>query len=195
MVYNCFTLLNIHFFSLLKIHANLHISYIIISVSTTLLYRIRQAKTDDLEVVDVDGSYLYKKCQRLEKRGMSTAALDLPSSPPVSGWEIVSETNAAVLSQKLPYVTNGTVYTYLARQTCQDSGLGTFRALTRGYTHWASGRISTISINVQHPTNCHVQSVMKPSMKPGTYHVWLMLQRCDMGYASVLRATCECAAG
>ena len=32
-------------------------------------------------------------------------------------------------------------------------------------------------------------------MKSGTYHVWLMLQRCEMGHANVLRATCECAAG
>ena len=60
--------------------------------------------------------------------------------------------------------------------------------------HWASSLVSTISVNVQHPINCHVQSVMKLSMKPGTYNVWLMLQRNDMGYASVLRATCECPA-
>ena len=126
---------------------------------------------------------------------MSTATLDLPSSPPISGWETVSETNAAEISQKIPRVTNGTVYTYLARQTTQADGQSTFRALTRGYVHWASGRVSTISVNVQHPINCHVQSVMKPSMKPGTYHVWIMLQRCDMGFASVLCATCECAAG
>lgn len=53
----------------------------------------------------------------------------------------------------------------LARQTTQASGQSTFRALTRGYVHWASGRVSTISVNVQHPINCHVQSVMKPSMK------------------------------
>ena len=126
---------------------------------------------------------------------MPTDNLELPSSPPLSGWETVSETNAAELSQKLPYVTSGTVYTYLARQTGQSNGQNTFRALDRGYTHWASGRVSTISINVHHPINCHVQSVMKPSMKPGTYNVWIVLQRSDMGYASVLRATCECAAG
>ena len=126
---------------------------------------------------------------------MPTATLDLPSSPPISGWEMISETNTTKISQKIPCVTHGTVYTYLARQTSQANGQNTFRALTRGYVHWASGRVSTISVNVQHPINCHVQSVMKPSMKPGAYHVWLMLQRCDMGFASVLRATCECAAG
>ena len=63
----------------------------------------------EVAIVDVDGSYLYKIRQRLEKRGMSTAALEFPSSPPVSGWETVCETNAAEISQKLPCVTNGTV--------------------------------------------------------------------------------------
>ena len=55
--------------------------------------------------------------------------------------------------------------------------------------------MNTISINVHNPTICHVKSVMQPSMKSGTYYVWLMLQRCEMGHANVLRATCECAAG
>ena len=36
---------------------------------------------------------------------------------------------------------------------------------------------------------------MKPSMKSGTYNVWLMLQQNDLGYATVLHATCECPAG
>ena len=154
-------------------------------VSIILLYRIRKAIVDKAEVVDVDGSYLYKMFQRLEKQGRSTPNLELLSSPLMSGWETVSEINAAELSKKL---TNGTVYTYLALQT---NGQNTFRALTRGYIHWASGHVSTVSVNVQHPINCHVQSVMKP----GTYYVWLMLQRNDMGYASVLRTMYECVAG
>ena len=66
---------------------------------------------------------------------MSIATLDLPSSPPISGWEIVSKANAAEISQKVPRVTNGTVYTYHAQQTTQASGQSTFRALTRGYAH------------------------------------------------------------
>ena len=36
---------------------------------------------------------------------------------------------------------------------------------------------------------------MKPSMKPGSYQVWIMLQRDDLGYATVKHATCQCAAG
>ena len=66
---------------------------------------------------------------------MSIVTLDFPSSPPIFGWEIVSEANAAEISQKVPSVTNGPVYTYLAQQTIQASGQSTFRALTRRYVH------------------------------------------------------------
>ena len=134
---------------------------------------------------------MYKKVQRLEKSGTSTAPLNLPLSPPISGWETVSETNVTQISQKMPCITNGLVYTYLAQQTCNNNGESTFRSLTRGYTHWKSGCIHTILVNVRHPNHCHVQSVMKP----GSYQVWIMLQRDDLGYATVLRATCQCAAG
>lgn len=138
---------------------------------------------------------MYKKAQRLKGSGLNAAPLELPSSPPISGWDVISETNVAQISQRMPCITNGLVYTYLAQQTSHDSGESTFRALTRGYTHWKSGRIHTMSVNIRHPTYCHVQSVMKPSMKPGSYQVWIMLQRDDLGYASVLCATCQCAAG
>ena len=157
-------------------------------------YRIRKAVADNVEVVDVDGSYLHRKCKRIEESGMSTPTLNLPLSPPIHGWENLTEANAAELGQKIPYVSNGIVYTYLARQTCQDNGQSSFRALTQGFTHWKSCRVNTISINVCNPTNCHVKSVMQPSMKSGTYHVWLMLQRSEMGHVNVMRATCECAA-
>ena len=71
---------------------------------------------------------------------------------------------------------------------------GTFRALTRGYTHWASGRISQIDVNLENPMYCHVRSTMTPSMKQGNYHVWLLLER-NEDFATVLSATCECVAG
>lgn len=71
---------------------------------------------------------------------------------------------------------------------------GTFRALTRGYIHWASGRIIQIEVNLENPLYCHVQSTMTPSMKRGSYHLWLLLGR-NGDFASVLSATCECVAG
>ena len=141
----------------------------------------------------MDGSYLYKKCRRLEDSGLVIAPLNPPSSP-ITGWECVTESNANDLAKRIPRVTAGTIYTYLSSHAGRESGEGTFRALTRGYTHWASGRIDRLDINTQHPEYCHIQSVMKPSMKPGSYHVWLLLGR-DGPFASVQRATCECAAG
>ena len=36
---------------------------------------------------------------------------------------------------------------------------------------------------------------MKPSMKRGSYQVWITLQYDDLGYATVNCATCQCAAG
>ena len=32
-------------------------------------------------------------------------------------------------------------------------------------------------------------------MKSDSYHIWIMLGENDLGYAHVLRATCECAVG
>ena len=126
---------------------------------------------------------------------MSIAPLDLPTSPPVSGWETTSESNVAHISQKMPCITNGLVYIRLSQQASNDNGESTFGASTRGYTHWKFGRIHTISINIKHPIYCHIQSTMKPSMKPCSYQVWIMLQHDDLGYATVKCATCQCAAG
>ena len=49
-------------------------------------------------------------------------------------------------------------------------------------------------ISFQYPLFCHVRSQMKPSMRKGTYHLSLLLGQ-NNGYASVLSAACECAAG
>ena len=88
----------------------------------------------------------------------------------------------------------GTIYTYLSAHASQGSGDETFRVLTRGYTHWASVCIDCLEVNVQHPQYCHVQSSMKPSMKPGSYHVWILLERTGL-FATIHSATWECAAG
>ena len=181
-----------------------------VTVHCTGYCRIRQAVEEKAKVVDVDGSYLYRKHQRLEAAGVNVAPLETPS-PPLTGWESVSEDNVKVLADNIPRVTagglifllfntdtsivfnTGLLYTYLAGESCNE-GRSTFRALTRGYTHWASGRLDHLEINSQHPQYCHVRSIMKPSMKPGNYHVYLLLG-CDGELAHIHAATCECAAG
>ena len=73
------------------------------------------------------------------------------------------------------------------------SSEGAFRALKRGYVHWASGRVEKIEVNTNNPLYCHVHSTIKPSMKSGTYKVYLLLKK-DQN-CTISEATCECAAG
>ena len=68
---------------------------------------------------------------------------------------------------------------------------GAFRALTRGFNHWASGRLHQVQVNSQ---LCHVHATCTPSMKPGNYHMYLLLAR-DGVVATVQTAACECATG
>ena len=75
------------------------------------------------------------------------------------------------------------------------SGRGeAFRSLQRGFIHWSSGRLSKLEINYCHPQFCHVQCHMTPSMKQGVYKVYMLLG-CVSDFATILSATCECAAG
>jgi len=68
------------------------------------------------------------------------------------------------------YFPLGAVYTYLASGAGCTQSEGTFRALTRGFIHWASGRIDSIEVNVQNPLYVHIRSSMKPSMKQGNIY-------------------------
>ena len=88
------------------------------------------------------------------------------------------------------------VYTYLAGEvgssTCR--GQGAFRALSQGYNHRASGRLSGLEINHQNPEYCHVRAMIKQSIKCGNYKVYILLRR-NGEFSSVAAAACECTAG
>jgi len=71
---------------------------------------------------------------------------------------------------------------------------GAFRALTRGYTQWASGRLEQMEVNLHHPDYCHVRCTMKATMKKETYGVYMLLGRSGI-IAKILTATCDCVAG
>lgn len=88
----------------------------------------------------------------------------------------------------------GLLYTYLAAGSGRKETHGAFRALQRGYTHWASGRLDGLEVNYRHPQYCHVRCCMTPSMKVGLYHVYLLLGK-NGKLAVIKKATCECAAG
>ena len=62
-------------------------------------------KSEELPIVNVDGSYLFRKQQSLCQPGPSV--VPPPPSPPLSGWEPVTEANVGTISQKVPRVTSG----------------------------------------------------------------------------------------
>ena len=129
--------------------------------------------------------------------GLVTFPLPTPAAP-LSGWEPLTENKAESVGAKIPRVTAGAFYKYLSSHFGQECSDGTVRALTRGYTHWASGRIDNLEINIQQPVLCHVRLTMKLtmklSMKKGWYNVWILLKG-DGPYGYVEGATCACAAG
>ena len=88
----------------------------------------------------------------------------------------------------------GMLYTYLANGCGRSESHGAFRALQRGYVHWASGRLNRLEINHRHPEYCHVKCTMTPSMKAGSYKVYILLGM-EGNLATIKKATCECAAG
>ena len=84
------------------------------------IFRIEQAKSEQLPIVDVDGSYLYWKQQTITQSGIAVASLP-PPSPPLSGWEVVTDGNVQTMASKIPVVTSGTGIvhaTSMAMYTC-----------------------------------------------------------------------------
>ena len=87
----------------------------------------------------------------------------------------------------------GTLHTYLACGV-GSKPQGLFRALTRGYNHWASGRMDQLQVHTMHPQYCHVCATAIHSMKAGLYSVYILL--CKKGqFSDIEAATCDCATG
>ena len=51
-----------------------------------------------MPVVDVDGSYMYRKKQHLSSAGFNVTGLPAPT-PPLTGWEQVTPENSATMSK------------------------------------------------------------------------------------------------
>jgi hypothetical protein len=170
------------------------------SKKSALISKIQQVVAEGKgdAVVDVDGSYLYKKYKRMVDAGSSISPLGPPQQPP-QGWVALplsaSEIESSTLVSSLPSVTAGLVYTYLAGHIgCNSNTVGAFRALKQGYILWASGRLEKIEVNVNRPEYCHIRSAVKASMRKVTYTVYFLFHY-TYYLSSVLRATCPCAAG
>ena len=72
-------------------------------------FRIHDAVAEKLPIVDVDGSYLYRKQQALLHSGVQVAPLP-PPAPPLAGWEVVTDSNVDTVSASIPTVTSGKLY-------------------------------------------------------------------------------------
>ena len=69
--------------------------------------RVRELSKQGAEMVDVDGSYLWRKQQQLNESGIVAENIDLLPSPPPSGWVTINEANYKELAKDLPIVTSG----------------------------------------------------------------------------------------
>ena len=70
------------------------------------ILRIHKAKRDDTPVVDVDGSFLYRKyMSRVNAR--EKVAEPGPPPPPLTEWKLVSEDTFKDVALHIPLVTSG----------------------------------------------------------------------------------------
>ena len=154
-------------------------------------------KLEGAQVVDVDGTYLERKRQKLLSQHSSVALLPRPSFPTI-GWKLITLDQQQEMPAEMPSVSQSTLYTYLAEGVGNVRGSMAFRALKQGYKHCASGRLSKLEIQTRHPEYAFVRSSIVPSMKSGVYKVKLILQKQLLNgklVGSIYEATCECAAG
>ena len=120
--------------------------------------------------------------------------LPIPDRP-LTCWEELNPETLSQVASRIPKISHGTLYQYLSAGVGQEQESKTFRALYRGYNHWASGRVDEIEVNTQNLYYCFVKCVVTPSMKPGSYKVYLLLSRGSDGYGDIRTASCQCAAG
>ena len=75
-------------------------------LAMVLICRIREAKLSGDKVVDVDGSYLWRKYQWVSESDANVVPVGVPS-PPLTGWQSVMEANHKEYADKIPQVTAG----------------------------------------------------------------------------------------
>ena len=69
---------------------------------------MKEVEQEGLAIVDVDGSYLYRKYKTLTKAGEKVSLPSVPL-PPISGWTTMSDENYMSLAPTMPPVTQGTL--------------------------------------------------------------------------------------
>ena len=75
---------------------------------------MKEAERAATSVVDVDGSYLYRKYKALTEAGHEVARPPRPSLP-ISGWRSVTEDTYCSIASSIPPVTPGICKAYIFR--------------------------------------------------------------------------------
>ena len=145
-------------------------------------------------MLDIDGGCLSRKWYQLSQEGFTLEPLPTPEQP-LTGWEDLNPKTLSQMASRIPKISHGTLYQHLSTGVGQERESKTFRALYRGYNHWASGRVDKIEVNTQNLDYCFVRCVVIPSMKLGSYKVCLLLSHGPDGYGGIKTASCQCAAG
>ena len=70
---------------------------------------MNQAESEGTNIVDVDGSYLYRKYRSIVEAGETTVAQLEPSPPPLTGWKAVTSVTCEEIAPSIPVVTSGTL--------------------------------------------------------------------------------------
>ena len=71
--------------------------------------RLNQAEQEGTAIVDVDGSYLYRKYESLTEAGEQVSLPGHPS-PPLAGWKSVTEETYQSIAPSIPPVTSGNLF-------------------------------------------------------------------------------------
>ena len=79
---------------------------VIIFINMLRISFIVEVKIQNLAIVDVDVSYLYKKQQAHSQADVRVASLPPPSTP-LSGWHTTSEVNVASIAANIPCLSSG----------------------------------------------------------------------------------------
>ena len=68
--------------------------------------RVEQAKREEAPIIDIDGSYTYKKYRDLLKVGKHVVPPARPSLP-LSGWRAINKDSYKSVGPSIPTVTSG----------------------------------------------------------------------------------------
>ncbi|KAL5517990.1 hypothetical protein EMCRGX_G003649 [Ephydatia muelleri] len=86
--------------------------------SHQVVQRVQEVSASNAPVIDVDGSYLYRKQQQHLPSATDISMLPVPA-PPLMGWESVTKDNVDLISTRIPWVTQDGHLATITKATCE----------------------------------------------------------------------------